>query len=207
LLICQHMSELPLRIFVVISNKRNMRGYRNKRAERMGSKQWFYNWMSRLLIERVSDYCHRRADQEGLNRRHVKFVFSKADGHSYSQTKAYYEYLRHQTSGNMTVLRKRVPSIDVLSFQLVEEFPHYKRAGLQYADIVAGAFYQAVDNLDTGPCNPSYAIALSDRIAWDKDRNRKDYGVALQPSQYWRIPMGEDQREIFRHYGYSFRRW
>lgn len=202
--ICRHLNELPVRIFVIASNKRNMRGHRNKKAEKMGAKQWFYNWMARLLIERVTDYCYRRAEHHGLARRHVKFVFSHSGGHSYSQTQAYHHYLLYQVSAGSTVLKKRVPVASIMHPGLVEEYPHYKQAGLQYADIPASAFYQAVDNLDSGPCDPSYAFALKDRIAWDEYGNCRDYGATLLPPCDWTIPIGEDQREIFRQFGYEF---
>ena len=202
--ICKHMAELPLRIFVVASNKRNMRKHRNTNAEKMDSKQWFYNWLIRLLVERVTDYCHRRVERHGLRRRHIKFIFSKAGGHSYSQTRAYLQYLKFQTTARKTFLRRRSVSVDVLDWNLVEEFPHYKKAGLQYADISASAFYQAIDNLDTGPCDTSYAELLSPRIAIDDDGIVRDYGVAILPDKEWKIPISEDQRKIFRFYGYSF---
>lgn len=205
LVICKHMAELPMRIFVVASNKRNMRRHRNTNAEKIDSKQWFYNWLTRLLVERITDYCHRRADRHGLQRRHVKFVFSKAGGHSYSQTRAYLQYLKMQSVGRTTFLSRRTVEADVLDWLLFEEFEHYKRAGLQYADIPAGAFYQAIDNLDTGPCDTRYAEALSPRMAMDASNAIRDYGVTIQPYKEWLIPISEDQREIFRFYGYSFK--
>lgn len=204
LVICKHMAELPIRVFTVASNKRNMRRYRNKRAEKMDSKQWFYNWIVRILIERITDYCWRRAVRHNLKRRHVKFIFSHSGGHSYSQTRAYQYYLGHQAKAHSTVLKRYVPIADVMDWNLVEEFPHYKLAGLQYADISAGAFYQAADKLDTGPCDPRYALALKDRVARDAYGNHRDYGVVLQPMYDWTIDIGEDQREIFRCYGYGF---
>jgi hypothetical protein len=158
LAVCADLSQRPVRLFVVASNKKNMRGYRNERAEKAGSRQWFYNWLVRLLIERVTDYCFRYAVRNGLVRRHVKFVFSQTGGHSYSQTAAYHELLKYQSRGGSMMLNKRVPRWEVMSFKLVEHFPHYKRAGLQLADVVASAFYQAVDNLDTGRASPNMRL-------------------------------------------------
>lgn len=204
LAVCTDLSQRPVRLFVVASNKKNMRAYRNEKAEKAGSKQWFYNWLVRLLIERVTDYCFRYAVKNGLNRRHVKFVFSETGGHSYSQTAAYHELLKYQSRGGSMMLNKRVPRWEVMSFKLVEHFPHWKRAGLQLADVVASAFYHAVDNLDTGPCEPKYAIALQDRLAFDGSDNRRDYSVILQPTPAWQVDISQDQRQIFEYYGYSF---
>ncbi|MCO6426178.1 DUF3800 domain-containing protein [Sinorhizobium meliloti] len=199
------VASYPLRLFVVASNKKNMRQYRNERAEKTYTKQWFYNWMARILIERVTDYCFRYTERRGPQRRHVKFVFSQTGGHSYSQTAAYHELLRYQSRGRKTVLNKWVPKWEVMHWKLLENYPHYKRAGLQLADVVASAFYHAVDNLDTGPCYTAYAKALHDRIAFTTEGDRRDYGVVLQPTPDWAADITEDQREIFRFYGYEFK--
>lgn len=206
--VAQHVSNLPLRIFVVASNKKNVRRYKNARVEAFNTKQWFYNWMARILIERVTDYCYRRAIRNDLSRRHVKFVFSQTGGHSYSQTSAYHELLKHQSRSNKLVLTKRSPRWEVMHHNLVENFPHYKRAGLQLADVAASSFYQAIDNLDTGPCVTDYAIALSPKVAMDEQERKHDYGVVLQPTPDWEAQISEDQRAIFRHYGYTFtKKW
>ncbi|MGV2071643.1 DUF3800 domain-containing protein [Agrobacterium vitis] len=205
--VCDHMNQLPARYFVVASNKKNMRGYRNVKAEKAGAKQWFYNWLVRILIERVTDWCFRYATRHSLTRRHVKFVFSQSGGHSYSQTAAYHELLRYQSRGNTAKLAKYTPRWEVMSFKLVENYPHSKRAGLQLADVVASAFYQAIDNLDTGPCDPRFAIALEDRMALNSRNEHRDYSVVLQPTPDWTADISEDQRAIFRHYGYEFKKW
>lgn len=200
------LASHPVRLFAVASNKKNMRGYRNERAEKAGSKQWFYNWIARILLERITHVCHQHATKHNLARKHVKFVFSQTGGHSYSQTAAYHELLRYQSRGTRLILNKWTPKWEVMHWRLVEAYPHYKRAGLQLADIVASAFYHAVDNLDTGPCDTQYAEALRDRIAFlDRDQHR-DVGVVLQPTPPWEADISDEQKEIFRFYGYDFTR-
>lgn len=206
LVICQEMADLPIRIFCVASNKKNMRGYSNEKAAKVAAKQWFYNWIVRILLERITDFCLRYAEENKLSRRHVKFVFSQTGGHSYSQTAAYHDLIKRQSQGENIYLAKWKPRWEVMSFHLVENYPHYQRAGLQLADVAASAFYQAVDNLDTGPCRCDYAEALSPRVAMDADGNKRDYGLVFQPSAYWKADIGSDQEEIFRFYGYDFKR-
>jgi len=204
--VAEEVGKLPVRLFVVASNKKNMRRHRNEKAEKVRSKQWFYNWLIRILIERVTDWCHRKAQRNKLSRQHVKFVFSQSGGHSYSQTAAYHELLKKQARGGRPVLAKWVPKWQVMSHHLVEAYPHYKFAGLQLADVVASAFYQAIDNLDTGPCICTYAKALQPRIALNAFGESVDYGVVLQPTPCWQADISEDQREIFEFYGYDFTR-
>jgi Protein of unknown function (DUF3800) len=90
------IARLPLRAFVVLSNKKNMRGYRNERAERVHSQQWFYNYCVRLLLERVTDFCHQHARSEQSKDRLIKLIYSERKIHSYSQTNAHHELLRMQ---------------------------------------------------------------------------------------------------------------
>src|SRR3954454_2837336 len=64
---CQIIGTIPVRCFAVVSNKRNMRGYTNLRAARVSysaGRTFFYWWMTRLLLERISDYCERRSLHE-----------------------------------------------------------------------------------------------------------------------------------------------
>jgi hypothetical protein len=88
----------------------------------------------------------------------------------------------------------------------MEAHPHHSRAGLQLADIVASAFYQAVDCLGPGNWNVDAAQALSPIMAKEKG-NVIDFGVALFPTPAWKAELTDDQRHIFRHYGYAFERW
>jgi hypothetical protein len=90
---CEMLAGKPVVCFVVCSNKKNMRQHKNDRAASRGSKQYFYNFCVRFLMERVSDLCLR----DSLNRyeapRNVRVVFSQRGGHYYGQTMAYWELL------------------------------------------------------------------------------------------------------------------
>lgn len=93
----------------------------------------------------------------------------------------------------------------MLNWDLMKEFPHRERSGLQLADFVESAFYQAIDFLgpgawDTGPAEKLYPI-----IATENGR-RKDFGAALFPSRWWEAGITPEQEKIFRFYGYEFAR-
>ena len=83
------LAQRPIKAFVLASNKKNMRGYRNMRAERVRSQQWFYNFCLRLLLERVTDFCFHHAASERAKDRFLKIVYSERGAHSYAQTAAY----------------------------------------------------------------------------------------------------------------------
>ena len=200
------MAELPIRGFAVCSNKKNMRGYSNEKAAKIPSQQWFYNWCVRLLLERVTAFCDARTMADYGERRLIKIEFSRRGGLRYSQTRAYQSYLRFQQEGDKIYLQKRQPVTKMLSTDLMEDHPHYTRAGLQLADTIASAFYQAVDCLGPGQWLVEPAKTLS-KIMAREDGRHLDFGVALQPTPPWRARLTAEQQEIFRHYGYDFGRW
>ncbi|MDF2235401.1 DUF3800 domain-containing protein [Albimonas sp. CAU 1670] len=202
------LSEKPLRSFVVASNKQNMRGHRNERAAIRGGQQYFYNYCVRLLMERVTDFCAWHSGEYRGNLPYIRVIFSKRGGHSYQQTKAYWEILKAQASGNSTYLQKWQIRHETLRFGLVEYVSHDRVAGLQLADIVASAFYQAADarskKWDIEP-----AKALRPRIALEPRTIRPgqvaaDYGVVLQPTSKRELGvLTAEQRKIFQFYGYD----
>lgn len=199
---CSLLAKHPVRSFCVLSNKKNMRGWDNERAAKRGGKQWFYNFCVRLLMERVTDFCHRDSMKNFGEVKPIKVVFSERGGHSYGQTMAYWELLKTQASGESTYLRKREIRLSTLRFNLVHYAPHWQVAGLQLADIVASAFYSAADpSLKNWNLQPAKAL----RPTIPKENgSTKDYGVVLQPTPPHRANLTNDQKMIFQSYGYYF---
>ena len=202
----QCFSMLPMRAFVVCSNKKNMRGWRNTRAEKIPSQEWFYNWCLRLLLERLTEFCERRSqiDYDGKPCK-IKVEFSRRGGHRYSQTKAYTRYLRHQEQGNQLYLQKRYIRTDLLDTDLMEDHPHWSRPGLQIADTIASAFYAGANTIGPGTWDPEPAKALK-RIMAKAGGTSADFGVALQPTPPAKANLTSEQQHIFREFGYDFER-
>ncbi|MCJ8334993.1 MAG: DUF3800 domain-containing protein [Epibacterium sp.] len=189
----------PSRAVIVASNKKNMRGYRNERAAKAGGKQWFYNWLVRILLERVTDFCNQDCDGKPTADHKIKVLFSQRGGHSYGQTKAYFEWLRLQRS---PVLNKRNIDFRYLSFQLIDYVPHYLEAGLQCADIVASAAFRAV-NADSPKQSVEAALNLSPIIARNELKETKDFGLVLQPTRASELNLSPKQAELFIRYGFK----
>lgn len=201
------LATFPVRAFVICSNKKNMRGYRNPHAEKIPSQEWFYNWCIRLLLERVTAFCdaRRAIDFEGKPTK-VKIEFSRRGGHRYSQTNAYTLYLRHQEQAGSLYLTKRRIITDMLSTDLMEHHPHWRRPGLQLADTVASAFYSASNTIGPGKWDIEPAKALAPVMA-KENGSPINFGVALQPTPVWKAKLSDDQKAIFSHFGYDFVRW
>jgi hypothetical protein len=191
----------PARAFVVASNKKNMRGYKNERAAQAGGKQWFYNWLVRLLLERVTEFCAQDCKNKPSYENKIKILFSKRGGHSYGQTKAYLEWLKLQSN---PVLNKRKIDFRFLSFRLVDYVPHYCDAGLQCSDIVASAFFRAL-NSESKNRGIEAATKLAPILAKDELGLVKDFGLVLQPTNPKTLSLTAEQAEVFLHYGFSQR--
>ncbi|MBM2575259.1 DUF3800 domain-containing protein [Jannaschia sp. Os4] len=207
LFVCDQLAGLNARYFVVCSNKKNMRGYQNPLAEQVPSQCWFYNWMTRLLLERVTDFVAWRSEVDFGEPQKVKIEFSNRGGLSYSQMKAYWRWISYQ--GENTFLRFGRINWDAIDYELAKVYPHYDRAGLQLADVVASAFFKAVDKYNTGSCDPRFAAKLQPRMARFRDRpanSPSGYGVKLMPSLKGARLLPE-QEQIFRYYGYPTQWW
>ncbi|TDE40815.1 DUF3800 domain-containing protein [Antarcticimicrobium sediminis] len=195
------LASHPARAFVVASNKKNMRGYRNERAAQAGGKQWFYNWLVRVLLERVTEFCLRDCASTPRSEDKVKILFSKRGGHSYGQTKAYLEWLRLQRD---PVLKKRKIDFRFLSFQLIDYIPHYQDPGLQCSDIIASAVFRAL-NIENKNRSIDAATKLAPIMARDEFNEIRDFGLVLQPTNPQILTLTAEQAEIFLHYGFSKR--
>src|SRR5215468_2032588 len=158
-----------------------MRGYTNKRAAARGSplvsKQKFYNFCIRLLLERVSDYAFRHSVLKYREPRYVKVYFSKRGGHNHAHLSHYiFDVLVNQARSGLTILTRREIKWQVMHQRLQEPVAHIDNEGVQLADIVASAFLQAVDTLPPANWNIMNAKLLRDRVATEEGFY-EDYGV------------------------------
>jgi hypothetical protein len=187
--VCAAIAKLPLRCFVFASNKKNMRGYRNPRAEKIYSpaRNWFYWWSTRLLLERVTEYCERRSIRDHQEPRKVRLEFSRRGGLYYSHFRVYLDWLKTQSRAEMLYISQGDLRWSVVDTKQVHAFDHTERAGLQIADAVAGAFFQGVTIDQWGACQPHYAISLEPRMAFDAHNRVYGYGFKLMPTNFaWR---------------------
>lgn len=206
LIACNHVAGLPVRCFVVASNKQNMRGYSNPFAEKIPSDNWFYCWLTRLLLERVTHWVENKSNADHGATHRVKLVYSERGGLRYSQMNAYYEWLRHKGDKPFLPLGNLV--WDTMDVRLMEVRNHASHDGLKLPDIVASAFFKAIDIHDTHACDPQFAKALGPRMARHPEPNGKISGYGLKLMPKWGVLKVEDsQREIFRHYGYPAQWW
>jgi hypothetical protein len=211
-LACRLLAEKNVRLFSIISNKQNMQGWTNSRAAQIPSDNWFYCWLTRILLERVTVSVHAAAMKRYGESRRVKLEYSARGGLRYSQMHAYYEWLRIKSASGKVA--QYVPFGDfqysVLHPDLMRVYNHTERDGLKLPDIVASAFFKAVDSYQTKACDPTFAKLLTPKMARSPDTDQiAGFGVKLLPN--WktldRFHVPASQRTILRHFGYPTDEW
>ncbi|HEV7738113.1 MAG TPA: DUF3800 domain-containing protein [Chlamydiales bacterium] len=202
--VCNTIAGLPVRCFAVISNKKNMSGYTNLRAEAArgaSANETFYNFCVRVLLERVTEFVLRRSMMDHAKPKHVHIIFSERGGVRYEQTIAYLDILMNQARSGQTFLEAREIEWEVMHPQLIEKELHSKSAGLQLADSIASSFRFAAD-----VAHPRHNLAdaklLKPRM-WTKNGYFAYHGVTFLPWNPRAAKLSDAQKAIFKFYGYS----
>jgi hypothetical protein len=203
--VCTEMAALPLRCFAVCSNKKNMRGYENPFAAQVPSQNWFYCWLTRVLLEKVTHFVAADARRRYGEMRRVKLVYSKAGGLRYGQMAAYYEWIRDKRRNDNQVLFWGDLEYETIHSHLLEVRDHRDLPSLALPDAVASAFFKACDKHDTAGCDTTFAKCLAPRMA-KMNGQISGYGVKLLPG-WKKAKLDLDQQEIFKHYGYPKQWW
>lgn len=211
LAVTSYMAGKPLMCFVICSNKKNMKNYTNPRVEAamMPLKDWFYCWLTRLALERVTHFVWRRSVQRFGTPKRVKIIFSERGQLKIGQIDAYYNWIREQSRNDNLYITHGDLEWETVSQHLIDKDFHKNLSGLKLADTLASAFNAAYDNKQSGPCQPQYAKNLKPIMARYPNTTKgrySGYGVKLLPG--WRgAKMTNDQKEIFRYYGYPAQLW
>ena len=111
---CNRLAEKLVRLFAMVSNKRNIEGRVNVRANKAGVNRTgrFYCWMTRLLLEEVTAFCAQRTMRDYGETRTVKFEFSDRGGLRIDDIRDYYKYIKDQTRMGMLYIIPKAPLVD-----------------------------------------------------------------------------------------------
>jgi len=172
-----------------------------------GNKSWIYWWLARLLLERVSEYCEEQTPVErrgkGQDKDKLRIIFSRRGGLTYKDFSDYLWKLYWQSGAGALWLNYKDIKWSVIDWDEILVLDHKKRAGLQLADVVAGAFFEAVE-LNRGgaaSCDPSYAKALKPLIAVRSTGALVGFGIKPMPLVS-AMGLSPEQKEIFNFYGW-----
>jgi hypothetical protein len=198
------LGQLPVRIFVVMSNKKNMKGYKNPRCA--DEKNYLYWWLTRLLLERVTKFCAQWSKTIYGEPRPIKLIFSQRGGMSYDRLVSYLGLLRFQSEIGHLYLSDGDLAWQVIDLALIRAIAHKNEAGLQLADVVAGAFYEAVCVDGQRVCEPSRAELLFPRLYRGARGQILGYGVKPMPMP-WKMQLTLEQRAFFESLGFPREKW
>lgn len=196
---CEMLPRNPSRVFVAMSNKKNIQQYRNPNLN-PNNKAWIYWWLARLLLERVTRFCANLVHYEDRGKQKLRIVFSRRTDLKYKDFEDYMWKLRWQSYFGELVLNAGDLNWDVVDFDEILVLDHAARAGLQLADVVAGAFFQAVERNRPADCDPSYACALSPIMARDGWGRAIGIGIKTMPDLR-AMGLSAEQKKVFEFYG------
>jgi hypothetical protein len=207
------IGRFQLGLVAIVSNKRNMRRYRNRRIEQKafeivrGKKRpqqynWFYNHTFRYLLERSSSECARWTKVAFGNDQQIRVIFSQRRGFRYSQTKAYLHKMRVAQHDRSYFNNKRQIDWRVVNPSAIEWSRGKSEPGLQVADCVASAVFRAIDEDWFGAAEPGFLETLSPRFIREGTSPR-DYGFKLLPDSF-EGPLSTSQKKGLRAVGHHF---
>lgn len=203
---CNALAKKDAKCFVVMSNKKNIEKYKNNKLDD-GNKAWIYWWLARLLLERVSEYCEERTPPErrgkGQDKDKLRIIFSRRGGLTYKDFSDYLWKLYWQSGAGALWLNYKDIKWSVIDWDEIRVLDHKDRAGLQLADVNAGAFYEAVE-LNRGgiaTCDPSYAKALKPLVAIRSTGALVGFGIKPMPLVS-AMGLSPEQMEVFKFYGW-----
>lgn len=197
-------------LVAIVSNKRNMRRYRNRRVEaksfevvrgrvRPQRHNWFYNHLFRYLLESASAECARWTKVAYGCNRPIRIIFSHRKHFRYSQTAAYLHKLRVARHGPDYFNNKRQITWPVVDPSGLISLRGASEAGLQFADCVASAVFRALDQDHFGTAVPAYLEALAPRFV-KLGATPEGHGFKLLPDGF-RGPLSDAQRRGLRAVG------
>jgi Protein of unknown function (DUF3800) len=131
---CKSLVEKEVYLFSVISYKRTMEGYENPAAEKVNINKTsrFYAWMSRLLLEQVSNFIGQRTFIDYNQLTKMRIEFSDRGGLDIRQFRNYFDYLRDQSSTGSLYIDQYDLDWSVVDTKEMYSFANKDRAGLQW---------------------------------------------------------------------------
>lgn len=195
--------------FVVCSCKKTMLGHGNSRAAAASGAHgdYLYNWVTRLLLERVTRYIANASPRHGVENPVLRIVMASRRGHHFGHFKAYILQLINQATAGTTFLATREIDANALRYNLIDRAPASQLAGLQLADVLVSAFFQSIEQK-----SPHYAdkVALhllplmaERKVPRGRPASKANEGVTFFPDKQVVHLLTPEQAMFFAHFGYD----
>jgi Protein of unknown function (DUF3800) len=206
--VCEKLSEYSARAFVLCSYKRTMIGHHNERAAAAtGNHNYLFNFVVRLLLERVTVFVKAHAAQNGVKNPVLRIEMANRKGHHFGHLKAYVLQLIRQSEAGTTFLATRVIDGSVLRYNEIDRAAASDVPGLQLADIVVSAVFQAIETRATGYA-PLPAKKLKGIFAGKQNFpraafRRSNIGMTFYPASEAIHLIRNEQAAFFEEFGYD----
>lgn len=199
----------PARGFVVCSFKRTMLGYHNARAAAAtgSDKDYLYNFVCRLLLERVTAFVAEDARRKQIEKPILRIMMDRRKGHHFYAFTAYVEQLIRQSIAGTTFLPTRQINPHVMRRTQISNPSAREVSGIQLADVLVSAFFGSIEQAATG-YGEAAALALRPLMAPRKPRPRtptgwNNEGVTLYPAAQAAHLITPQQATFFGGFGYD----
>ena len=219
---CRFLSKLPVRCFTMVSNKANMIDHQNLRCEAryawrlynedgtyvtVPRKTWFHNFVLKAMLERVTEWCEEWCQHQYGRALPIDITIGRRGGFSIADFKTTLEIDRRHYNAGTGTLQKYL-TWPVVDLNRIQTAPAAEVSGLQLADVVAGAFWNAVEEHKLGSAATlDYALALRRRMArHPKTRDINYFGVTGLPWSLRKANLSDGQRALFEAFGYDGRK-
>lgn len=200
--VCEHLATKPLKAFCIASHKSNMRDHINPRLGKLERADQFYNWCTRLLLERITRWATDWHKSEGTQLEPLHVVFAQRGGHDYDHMFSYFETLRMQVAARTLILSGGGLQPPMLEQSHWEVEPAEKVAGCQIADTIASAVYQGA-NAASPVWDMAPAQALLPIVSVERASVAANLGLTVWPLPH-QAPVPEESRPFFNFFGYKF---
>ncbi len=171
----EFLSKKRMGVCCVCSNKETLLD-RGKYEALYGQKGHLYNYLTRFLLERLTETVAEEAKRQGQPAR-LRIVFSRRANTDYH---AMQEYLTLMRDGKEVKKPIRGINWSVFDPADIRVENHSKWAGLQLADAATSATFSALEKNFYGHYEPRYALAFAKRFI-RRDKNLLDCGLTLVP--------------------------
>jgi hypothetical protein len=165
----QEIAKIPIRTASILIHKPSL-----TKPESFTCKPYqLYRYASRMLIERCSWFCRDHV-KPGVGDGKAELIFSNRSGMSYQDMWDYWTRLKDDASQSTKIIW------DNLDLSKLSAINHDQRSGLQIADCVASAHWQAVSLDKVGVSEPRYFQQI-ESLFYRHRECALNYGVKFFP--------------------------
>lgn len=193
--VARTVADFDSQCIVVLSNKVSLYN-----TGKFKTKDSYYQYMSRYLLERITNCCAQWHKQRKVGNGKVKIVFATRGGMNYDKLKNYLYTLKDSPAVQEKIEKQNWPKInwDFVDIDDVHNMPAEKRVGLQFADVLSYSFFKAANRNEFSMVNTGYSEFFKPRMYNEMGRIWHNGLTIVNVSELDRRDVPQELRDIFR---------